>query len=62
MLIFNLTIHPLWGRVPFKYPQTRTLACVDQDQIECQKFGVFYNHLKLIVGQAPRLYNLPSKS
>jgi hypothetical protein len=26
------------------------------------RVGVFYYHLKLIVDQTPRLYNLPSKS
>ena len=29
MLIFNLTIHHLWGRVLAKYPQARVLAYAD---------------------------------
>jgi hypothetical protein len=34
MLIFNLTIHNLWGRVLTNYPQVRSLAYVDDGYIK----------------------------
>ncbi len=33
MLIFNLTIHHLWGRVLVKYPQVRSLPYLDDGYI-----------------------------
>ena len=34
MLIFNLTIHHLWGRVLEKFQETRSVACVDDGYIK----------------------------
>jgi hypothetical protein len=34
MLIFNLTIHHLWGRVLAKYPQVRALEYTDDGYIK----------------------------
>ena len=36
MLIFNLTIHNLWGRVLAKYPQARALAYADDGYIKAR--------------------------
>jgi hypothetical protein len=34
MLVFNLTIHHLWGRVLSKFPGTRAVAYVDDGYIK----------------------------
>jgi hypothetical protein len=34
MLIFNLTIHHLWGRVLVKFPETRTISYDDDGYIK----------------------------
>jgi hypothetical protein len=36
MLIFNLTIHHLWGRVLAKYPQVRALEYADDGYIKAK--------------------------
>jgi hypothetical protein len=36
MLIFNLTVHNLWGRVLTKYPEDRTFPCVDDGYIKAR--------------------------
>ncbi len=36
MLIFNLTIHHLWGRVLAKYPLARALAYADDGYIKAR--------------------------
>jgi hypothetical protein len=36
MLIFNLTIHHLWGRVLVKFPEARTIAYADDGYIKAK--------------------------
>jgi hypothetical protein len=36
MIIFNLTIHHLWGRVLTKFQETRVVACVDDGYIKAK--------------------------
>ncbi len=40
ILIFNLTIHHLWGRVLGKFPEARAIAYLHQDQVECGTSGL----------------------
>ena len=41
MLVFNLTIHHLWGRVLSKFPETRTVEYVDDGYINDVRTDVF---------------------
>jgi hypothetical protein len=56
MLIFNLTVHNLWGRVLAKYPQARALAYADDGYIKArmsvalQVLAVLKNVLKQDAG------------
>jgi hypothetical protein len=36
MLIFNLTIHHLWGRVLAKFPEARAIAYADDGYIKAK--------------------------
>ena len=41
MLIFNLTIHNLWGRVLAKFQEARAIACADDGYIKAKMSAAF---------------------
>ena len=58
MLVFNLTIHHLWGRVLSKFPGTRVVAHTDDSYIKAISQQAAFDVTENIIQATPTLTHL----